>query len=303
MENIIQLDNETYLNNNKNTFYTESDINTTSDINSTNDINDGNNIDNINNILKKDELRYITKGWNNKTEEYIICIASNANDYAYMHEQSAKLYNTYYLVLKILLAFFSTVLTCTALIPDLYVCAIENSLLFIIIRYISAFFTTVIGVSMPFLHLHQTALNHKQTSEIFTKICSDIKLNMCLYRRDRPIANSYVSNVLKKYDKAITNSPIILGSIYNRYEKKYKKSIPNMYNIYSKMKNLEIVIEEMDDCINNKEIPNFSIKGDITDKDLNIPNPEEFKLLRTRFLKENRDFQYERLVLNNDLYD
>jgi len=150
-------------------------------------------------VAQKMELMALTNGWNDKNERMSITIGENAASYKWMHEKSASLYKFLHQIFSILLIVFSTGLSAGTFIPA----TDTENYTFSLTRQIFTYIMTVLSVLQNFFKFETLAEQHFVTASEFGKLYYDIQQQMCMYRRDRKNATTYLADILKRYDNLI----------------------------------------------------------------------------------------------------
>jgi hypothetical protein len=155
---------------------------------------------------KLDILLY-NNGWNDKNEQLIVNIGENCNVYRNLHNKHEQKFTLYNNIISIIIIVFNGSLALTNTFNSNSQC--EPNTPINILEKICIYIVTVLSVTNNFLKFEKLTAEHKHTSSLFNEIYHDIQKIMCLYRKDRPNAVKYISNILKKYDSLILSSPSI----------------------------------------------------------------------------------------------
>lgn len=294
------------------------------------DINDNNDseqqtTDSTNIILHKTDLILLNNGWNDKNEKLIISIGENAASYKWMHEKSSNFYKIQSSLINIIIIILAVILTTETVLPQSY---LDNNNVIFITKQVLTYIITILSIMQNFLKSEQKSEKHLNASLLFNDLYHDIQKQMCMYRRDRVNATTYVSENLKKYDSLVINNPEIVGYIIKKFKTTFKNSNIALPDIADKIQKIEIITE--DPKYNNKnhnriknmfttnniidtstidksidtvtynnlsKIHNaFQIHGDISDRDLQNVNPIELKELRNKFIQNKSNYEYQRFL-------
>ncbi|NDA64276.1 MAG: SLATT domain-containing protein, partial [Chitinophagia bacterium] len=190
----------------------------------------------IKKIIDKTKNQSLNNGWNKRNELFIISIQLNCKHYKKMHELSAMNCNTVFNVMKIGLIIISTLLSVLTTYPNDQ-CGFTMN----IIRFCLTYIVTLISILMHFFNYTHLTERHKTAACDFLKIHHDIKQQMCLYKRDRYIAFSYISKIIKQYDTLIMISPIIPSHILNKCKHEIEKCSDDMNDIIKTMSTVDII--------------------------------------------------------------
>ena len=265
--------------------------------------------ENVDEILHKFKNQQIAKGWNEKNEKLLITIGQNCSTYQFLHESSYNYYNNINNILKIILIITSSVLS---VIVSIY----EDCTTFtiIVIRHIFVYLVNILTISLHFLQLQKLAIQHSHVANKYSTIYHDIQQQMCLYRRDRILAVSYVSMILKRYDNIKSSAPSINLKIIDTFKKRFGKTVSdsNIPDIIGKIKKIDIIKENNESQLkpNHSDTHISSISNivihDVIPNDINdieLGACKDITQLRKIFSVENYDYEYQRHRLNeSDLY-
>ena len=144
--------------------------------------------------------------------------------------------NTIFNIMKIGLIIISTLLSVLTTYPNDQ-CGFTMN----IIRFCLTYIVTLISILMHFFNYVHLAERHKIAACDFLKIHHDIKQQMCLYKRDRYIAFSYISKIIKQYDTLIMISPIISSYILNKCKHEIEKCSDDMNDIIKTISTVDII--------------------------------------------------------------
>lgn len=271
-------------------------------------------------VAQKMEIMVLTNGWNDKNERMIISIGENAASYKWMHEKSSSLYKLMHQIFAILLIVFSTGLSAGTVLP---LTVKEDNPALNITRQIFTYIVTVISVLQNFLKLETLGEQHIVSSSEFGKLYYDIQQQMCMYRRDRKNATSYLSDILIRYDNLIVNGPTITSYTISQFKNTFRNSNISVPDIADSIQKIEIVTESDPSSIvapKSKSlgvIPNptsnvktnysknglcnlqqihsaFQIQGDISDQDVAGADVMELREIRRRHLDNKTQYEFER---------
>ena len=126
-----------------------------------------------------------------------------------------------------------------------------------------------------FLDYGKSSIEYKHSSYLFSILYHDIQHIMCMYRKDRPYAITYIQNSIKQYDHLEITGPDIPKYILKQFKSDTSNNVENedVKSIKS-VKNTDDVVEPLHNCfkINNRQnLSNiqdaFSINGDLCEKD------------------------------------
>jgi hypothetical protein len=190
----------------------------------------------IKKIIDKTNNQSLNNGWNKRNELFIISIQLNCKHYKKMHELSAMNCNTVFNIMKISLIIISTLLSVLTTYPNDQ-CGFTMSIL----RFCLTYIVTLISILMHFFNYAYLSERHKTAACDFLKIHHDIKQQMCLYKRDRYIAFSYISKIIKQYDTLIMISPIISPYILNKCKHEIEKCSDDMNDIIKTISTVDII--------------------------------------------------------------
>lgn len=188
-------------------------------------------------LQHKTELMEINNGWNDKNEHLIISIGENAASYKWMHEKCGNYYRIIQKILSIVLIIFSTGLSAETIIAN------DTGIYMTILRNVFTYIVTIVSVLQNFLKYEQLNEKHLTYASNFNKLYHDIQKQMCLYRRDRVNATSYVTEILKRYDSFIVNGPNITQGVINQFKKAFKDSDITIPDIADRIQKIEIINE------------------------------------------------------------
>uniref|UniRef100_A0A6C0E210 SMODS and SLOG-associating 2TM effector domain-containing protein n=1 Tax=viral metagenome TaxID=1070528 RepID=A0A6C0E210_9ZZZZ len=272
----------------------------------------------------KSDIMEINKGWNDKNERIVISIGENAASYKWMHEKCAQNYRLYHRIMSIILIVFSTGLTAETLMPET-----SNELYMIVLRNIFTYIVTFVSVLINFLKYEQLNEQHLSTAGNYSTLYHNIQKQMCMYRRYRTGATTYITQVLKKYDSLVVNGPSISPIVISQFKKTFANTDISVPDIADKIQKIEIIDEQktaqksvsgsifttyknsptenLKTPLNNypsrsgvcglDQIHNaFQIHGDISDHDIQNATSADLKELQKKFLKEKLNFEYQRYL-------
>lgn len=263
------------------------------------------------NVIGKADVMFLNNGWNDKNERIVISVGENAASYKWMHEKSAHVYKIVNNMLSIILIVFTSALSAETFFQSDTILALE------IMKRILTYVVTVISVVQNFLKYEQLAERHYRVSVDFSKLYHDIQQQMCMYRRDRKLATSYVSDILRRYDTLVLNGPSINTRVLSQFKTKFQNSDIAIPDIADRIQKIEIITEPvqpmsyMNQQTNGLAEPQaqsssttvcnlqniyhaFQIHGDITDNDIQNADSTQLKELRSRFLREKSNFETQR---------
>ena len=226
-------------------------------------MNNDKNKNKIDSICNKIDIILLNNGWNDKNERIIISIGENSASFKWMHERSASFYKIIYQILTILLIIFNTGLSAETLLPENTSNETIN-----LVRQIITYIVTVISVLISFLKLEKLSSKHISAANSFNKLYHKIQQQMCMYRRDRENAQKYISDMLKKYDSLIINSPDINPIILKNFKNIFKNTDISIPDIADKIQKIELITEE-ENKSNNNEI-NKNSKSNNKIKNLDV---------------------------------
>lgn len=234
-------------------------------------------MDNINNKL---DYMLLTNGWNDKNERIIISIGENAASYKWMHEKSAARYKLINQIFSIIMIVFSTGLSAEIIIPA------ENNLILDIFRKIFTFVITLFSVLQNFLKYEKLAEQHLSSANSFGQLYHGIQQQMCMYRKDRTLAITYVTDTLKQYDNLIVNGPRIVSTIIHNFKNTFKNAEISVPDIADRIQKIEIVSEQPHtlNSTKTKNYETFQIRGDISEQDLENCTETEYNHFKNKFV-------------------
>jgi hypothetical protein len=274
-------------------------------------------------IDHKIDLLALTNGWNDKNERIIISIGENAASYKWMHEKSSSYYKMVSTILNITLILFSTGLSAETILPS------SNNLAVDIVRRVFTYIVTFLSVLQNFLKYGKLSEKHKSSAMAFSELYHDIQQQMCMYRRDRHNATSYVTTILKQYDTIVLNAPNMDARIVKQFKATFKNSDISVPDIADRIQKIEIVSESIGTNAKSRDIGigiglsennfvvstdqskrygrygfcnlqqvhnAFQIHGDISDNDIQNASPIELRDLRTKYLQEKSNYEYNRYI-------
>jgi hypothetical protein len=260
---------------------------------------------------KLDKINF-NNGWNDKNEKIIISIGENAASYKWMHERSANKYQFCNKIVSVVLLVLSTGLSAETTIPSNNN---GNNVAMEIVRRIFTYGITVLSVLQNFLKLEETSEKHLSAARDYSRLYHDIQQQMCMYRRDRKPAMSYVAQVLKIYDSLNVKGPTISDSIMNQLKKQNLNNNVSLPDVADKIQKIDKVTEEEHSDNNSikkkvinlwkgtpkktKDISNletmhnaFQIQGDITDRDIELADPNELREYKRRILNQRANYEF-----------
>jgi hypothetical protein len=200
--------------------------------------NNNDNIIEINkNEINENEIVYLTRGWNDKNERMVISIGENSASYKWMHEKSASLYKNIHQVLSILMILFSAGLSAETILPTTNEFIINTS------RSVFTYIITLISVLQNFLKYEKLAQQHVASASSFGTLYHDIQQQMCMYRKDRRQASSYISEILKEYDNLIVNGPTITSYIVKDFKNTFRNAEISIPDIADRIQKIEVITE------------------------------------------------------------
>lgn len=282
---------------------------------------------NSNLILHKTDLILLNNGWNDKNEKLIISIGENAASYKWMHERSSNYYKNLSSVLNILLIILAIFLSAETIIPQSYT---EDNFGIYVSKQVLTYIITILTILQNFFKYDQLVEKHINASLQFNELYHDIQKQMCMYRRDRNNATTYISDNLKRYDSLVINNPDIVQSVTHKFKKTFKNSNIAVPDIADKIQKIEIITETQNVNKNNKDntVKNlentktesnssseyctnnlsniynaFQIHGDISDRDLQNVNSNELKDLKYVFNKNKTNYEYQRFLQHSNETD
>lgn len=264
---------------------------------------------------KLDKINF-NNGWNDKNEKIIISIGENAASYKWMHERSASKYQFCNKIVSVILLVLSTGLSAETTIPSN-----GNNVAMDIVRRIFTYGITVLSVLQNFLKLEETSEKHLSAARDYSRLYHDIQQQMCMYRRDRKSAMSYVAQVLKIYDSLNVKGPSISDSIMSQLKKQNLNNNVSLPDVADKIQKIDKITEEehsdrdkrdKDNSIKEKvinlwkgtpekpkDISNletmhnaFQIQGDITDRDIELADPIELREYKRRILNQRANYEF-----------
>ena len=243
-------------------------------------------------------------GWNEKNERIIISIGENAAGYKWMHEKSANMYKYINQVLSIVLIVFSAGLTAETVFPT-----VSSDPAVDIVKRVLTYFVTAISVVQSFLKYEQLSEQHNNAAGNFSELYHDIQQQMCMYRRERKPAVSYMAEILTKYDTLVIQTPIISKLIISQFKKTFQNASISMPEIADEIHKIEIVTEPSEENHQNKRKFKFKTKS-IEMQQLNtqanpICNLSEIHEItqneqQMRFLNQKDNYEYERFMKHNE---
>jgi hypothetical protein len=86
-----------------------------------------------------------------------------------------------------------------------------------------------------------------------------------MYRRDRPMANKYVSSALKTYDSLVIDGPSIPNHIISRFKATFANTEISLPDIADTIEKIEIITEPVNES-NNSITNNKHINNDLNTK-------------------------------------
>lgn len=256
-----------------------------------------------NGLEHKITIMNINNGWNDKNENIVISIGENSASYKWMHEKCSTYYSMVNRVLGIVMIVFSTGLSAESIIPKN---STNDSME--ILRRVFTYIVTFLSVLQNFLKYEQLSEKHHTISNAYSQLYHNIQQQMCMYRRDRHNATIYVSDILKQYDSLVVKGPSLENVIIKRFKSIFKDSNISIPDIVDRIQKIEIIPEQnltaaastTSEHCNLQNIHNvFKIHGDISDKDLEQTSETELKILREKYFREKRMFEYNRYIQHN----
>lgn len=263
---------------------------------------------------KLDKMNF-NNGWNNKNEKIIISIGENAASFKWMHERSASRYQFCNKIVSVILLLLSTGLSAETTIPS---SNNNNNVAMDIVHRIFTYGITVLSVLQNFLKLEEMSEKHLSAAREYSRLYHDIQQQMCMYRRDRKPAISYVAQVLKLFDSLNVKSPPISEKIANQLKKQNLNNNVSLPDVADKIQKIDKITEE-DNCEENKikskvinalkgfskkskgvsKMSNlqtlhntFQIQGDITDRDIELAEPSELREYKRRILNDRANYEF-----------
>jgi NACalpha-BTF3-like transcription factor len=279
------------------------------------------------NVMHKAEIMRFNNGWNDNNERIVISVGENSASYKWMHEKCASNQKILYKFMSISLIVLSTALTAETIFPDH-----SSDISIDITRRIFLYIVNVLTVLQTFLKCEEMSEKHLAAASNFSNLYHDIQQQMCMFRRDRIDATKYVGDCLKQYDSFVINSPDISPRVLRSFKQTFKNADIAVPEIADRIQKIEIITEDQNNIkilqdqkqkgiekkVKRKGIPlvmnktdmtknghvcnlsqihnAFQIHGDITDKDLENINSVELKELRSRFLQQKSDYEYQRFL-------
>lgn len=278
----------------------------------------------VSDVLSKADLIQINRGWNDRNERMIISIGENAASYKWMHERSSGYHKVINNTTNLLLIVLSAILSADTIVPN--ICQSGDSVIYIL-RLTIVYLITFTSIVQNFAKSQEMSEKHSAAALQFSRLYHDIQQQMCRFRRDRPVATRYVSDCLKRYDSLVINNPDINAFVLWRFKNTFRNTDIAVPDIADKIQKIEIITESpqqqiyqnnnsrmihQDKSINNVdtlkptpsnscnnlvEISNaFQIHGDISDRDLQLANPDEIQRLKATFLQNRSDYEYQRYL-------
>jgi hypothetical protein len=209
-------------------------------------------------LLNKIDMMTINNGWNDKNEKIIISLGENASSYKWMHERCASMYKLIHKIFSIILILFSTGLSAESIIPN-----DPNNTAISVLRRVFTYVITVLSVLQNFLNMEQLSEQHKSAATRYSELYHDIQKQMCLFRRDRDNAMTYLSNALKKYDSLVVAGPSINSIILNQFKNTFKNAEISIPDIADRIQKIEIITEPNDFSSQNNNNNNNSSNGNL----------------------------------------
>jgi hypothetical protein len=226
-------------------------------------------------VLNKLEILALNNGWNDKNEKLIVEIGYNCSIYKTLHKETSTYYKRSHKIINITLLVLSVFLTTDSILNVL------RDDIVIIIQRIVFFFITIISILNNFLKFAESSEQHLQAANFYNMMYNDIRNTLCIYRKDRINAVSYIKEILKEYDQLEISSPDVKDTFIKKIEKKIKNDdkykdfiMPN-----NPLKEIEIAIDQPENTEekNNFQINNmqnivqihdcFKIDGDLSETD------------------------------------
>lgn len=244
-------------------------------------------------IQTKLDIINLTNGWNDKNEKFIVSIGENAASYKWMHEKSQALYSTTSKVLSLLVIILNTGLSAQTILPNI---AIQSDFKDAInlSQNIFIYMVTIISVIQNFLKYEELATKHNTCASNFGLLYHEIQQQMCTYRKERFLASKYISDVLKRYDNLVVNSPKIGGIILYQFKSRVAKTndiaVPD---IADKIQKIDILTETPQQATRGIQLntldlsKNYCDTFDITDKDVESIVSNKKRRLESRIRYEN----------------
>lgn len=287
-------------------------------------------------VLHKAEVMRFNNGWNDKNEAILISVGENAASYKWMHEKCAGHQKNIYKFMSISLIILSTTLTAETIFPDSSQDGVFDILrrVFLYIVNVLTVLQTFLkceetserhlaasgGFSNLYHEIQQQMCMFRRDRTNATKYVGD-----CLKQYDSLVINSpdISSRVLRSFKQTFKNSNIAVPEIADRIQKieiiteDVENGGSNQIQIQSlnanqleqqRQKHIEKKVKRKgvslingngnsSNVCNLSQIHNaFQIHGDITDRDLENINSVELRELRTRFLQQKSDYEYQRFL-------
>lgn len=284
-------------------------------------------------VLHKAEIMRFNNGWNDKNEGILISVGENAASYKWMHEKCASHQKNIYKFMSISLIILSTTLTAETIFPDSEcqggVFEIVRRVFLYIVNVLTVLQTFLKCEETSERHLAASGGFSNLYHEIQQQMCMFRRdrtnatkyVGDCLKQYDSLVINSpdISSGVLRSFKQTFKNSNIAVPEIADRIQKIEIITEDNNQTdqvqtfsanqLEQKNKHIEKKVRRKgvslingngnssSNVCNLSQIHNaFQIHGDITDRDLENINSVELRELRTRFLQQKSDYEYQRFL-------
>lgn len=202
------------------------------------------------------DILIINQGWNNKNEQFIVSIGENSASFKYMHEKVSARYIIYDNFIKIFITIGSVIIA-----ADSFTIIFQTSDIASIIQKVITVILAIISIVYNFLNYASLSSEHSNFASSFGILYHDIRNVMCLYRKDRPNAITYIQRAIKEYDHLEVSGPNIPNWQLKDFKKKFKDSI-SIPDISDNIQKIEIIQEPGKKSEQIEQKTNFNLNND-----------------------------------------
>lgn len=179
---------------------------------------------------KKEELFPVTVSkWNDVIEKNIKEIGESCKGYKWMHISCARSSSKRYAILIYATIFIPPI---GALLGT--IASIKNSDALQILEIICGVLGGVLATVVKYGKFHQRSGDHKNAAAKYASLEGNIRRQLSLYRDDRVNAGKYLQWVSTSFEDLFAGSPLVPGSVYNKWVKLAEKDnlyIPKEYGL------------------------------------------------------------------------
>lgn len=249
------------------------------EFNEFNDSNDSNECKDviIKKLVKKTNVLFLNNGWNDKNEQVIKKISDICIENKELHDKAMSYNTTMNNVLNIVLILFASSLSVQTFL--------DATEIKTIVRQVIIYIVNVMTLLNVFLKYGDNALTHKSQSTEYVKLYHNIQQIICLPRKDRENANSYIFNILKKYDELLLGPSII------------KSKSAMLFSAFNKSNYLKDTLDKNSIVTNNiiTIVPDDTIidvqNTTISDADVNNLDKNDIDELNKHFMEKMSEWE------------